>query len=208
MATAVATAVVRLAAMEVAVEVTTDSMPPMSLVMRDWTSPVRVRVKKAIDCRCRWAKTLVRSPCMTCWPTLVLIQVWITPKAEVTAATAIMPATSQASSRRFLSGSAVSMTARSRNGEASAHEEEATMMAVTIAICQRYGANSRPIRRSDTSRACAFSAAVTVAAPRVRPERLMSRFVGGDSKELLDSVGSGRSAAWSPWSDIAEVTSI
>ena len=80
MATAVATAVVRLEAMEVAVEVTTDSMPPMSLVMRDWTSPVRVRVKKAIDCRCRWPKTLVRSPCMTCWPTLVLIQVWITPK--------------------------------------------------------------------------------------------------------------------------------
>jgi hypothetical protein len=34
-------------------------MPPTSLVMRDWTSPVRVRVKKATDCRCRWAKTLV-----------------------------------------------------------------------------------------------------------------------------------------------------
>src|SRR2546422_9728588 len=78
-ATEVATAVVRLAAMEVAVEVTTDSMPPMSLVMRDWTSPVRVRVKNPIDCRCRWPKTLVRRPCMTCWPTLVLIQVWITP---------------------------------------------------------------------------------------------------------------------------------
>ena len=137
MATAVATAVVRLAAMEVAVEVTTDSMPPMSLVMRDWTSPVRVRVKKAIDCRCRWPKTLVRSPCMTCWPTLVLIQVWITPKAEVTAATATMPITSQASSRTFLSGRAVSMTARSRNGEASPTMEEATMMAVTIASCQR-----------------------------------------------------------------------
>ncbi len=80
MAAAVATAVVRLAAMDVAVEVTTDSMPPMSLVMRDWTSPVRVRVKNATDCRCRWPKTLVRRPCMTCWPTLVLIQVWITPK--------------------------------------------------------------------------------------------------------------------------------
>ena len=137
MATAVAIAVVRLAAMEVAVEVTTDSMPPMSLVMRDWTSPVRVRVKKAIDCRCRCAKTLVRSPCMTCWPTFVLIQVWITPKAEVTAATATMPATSQTSSATFLSGRAVSMTARSRNGEASPTTEEATMMAVTIASCQR-----------------------------------------------------------------------
>ena len=136
-ATAVATAVVRLAAMEVAVEVTTDSMPPMSLVMRDWTSPVRVRVKNAIDCRCRWPKTLVRSPCMTCWPTFVLIQVWITPRAEVMAATATMPITSQASSCTFLAGRAVSMTARSRNGEASPTMEEATMMAVTTASCQR-----------------------------------------------------------------------
>jgi hypothetical protein len=137
MATAVATAVVRLAAMEVAVEVTTDSMPPMSLVMRDWTSPVRVRVKNATDCRCRWPKTPVRSPCMTCWPTLVLIQVWTTPRAEVTAATATMPATSQASSCTFLAGRAVSMTARSRNGEASPTMEEATMMAVTSASGQR-----------------------------------------------------------------------
>ena len=136
-ATAVATAVVRLAAMDVAVEVTTASIPPMSLVMRDCTSPVRVRVKKAIDWRCRWEKTLVRSSCMTCWPTFVLIQVWITPKAEVTAATATMPITSQASSCRFRCGSAVSMTARSRNGDARPTSEEATMMAVTIASGQR-----------------------------------------------------------------------
>ncbi len=74
---------------------------------------------------------------MTCWPTLVLIQVWTTPKAEVTAATATMPATSQASSRTFLAGSAVSMTARSRNGEASPTTEEATMMTVTIASGHR-----------------------------------------------------------------------
>jgi hypothetical protein len=40
-ASSVATAVVRLAAIDVAVEVPTDSMPPMSLVMRDCTSPVR-----------------------------------------------------------------------------------------------------------------------------------------------------------------------
>ena len=137
MATAVPTAVVRLEAMEVAVEVTTDSIPPMSLVIRDWTSPVRVRVKNAMDWRCRWAKTLVRSSCMTCWPTFVLIQVWITPKAEVTAATATMPITSQASSCRFRSGRAVSMTARSRNGEASPTSEEATMIAVTMASGQR-----------------------------------------------------------------------
>ena len=137
MATAVATAVVRLAAIEVAVEVTTDSMPPMSFWMRDCTSPVRVRVKKAIDCRCRWVNTLVRSSCMTCCPTLVLIQVWMTPKAEVTAATATIPITSQASSRRFRSGKAVSITARSRNGEASPTTEEAAMMAVTMASCHR-----------------------------------------------------------------------
>ena len=43
----VATAVVRLAAIEAAVEVTTASMPPMSLVIRDWISPVRVRLKKS-----------------------------------------------------------------------------------------------------------------------------------------------------------------
>ena len=53
MATTVAMTVVRLDAVEVAVVVTTDSTPPMSLAMRDWTSPVRVRVKKASERRCR-----------------------------------------------------------------------------------------------------------------------------------------------------------
>lgn len=47
MATTVATTEVRLETREVAVEVTVACMPPMSLAMRDWTSPVRVRVKKA-----------------------------------------------------------------------------------------------------------------------------------------------------------------
>ena len=98
---------------------------------------MRVRVKKAIDCRCKCVKTLVRSPCMTCWPTLVLIHVCTTPNAEVTAATATMAITSQASSRTFFSGRASSMTARSRNGEASPTTEEAAMMAVTIASCHR-----------------------------------------------------------------------
>ena len=37
-------------------------MPPMSLVMRDCTSPVRVRVKKSMDWRCRWVNTSVRRP--------------------------------------------------------------------------------------------------------------------------------------------------
>ncbi len=53
-ATIVATTLVRLETSEVAVEVTVACMPPMSLAMRDWTSPVRVRVKKASDMRCSW----------------------------------------------------------------------------------------------------------------------------------------------------------
>ncbi len=54
-ATTTATTVVTFCTIEVAVEVTTLSIPPMSLAIRDWTSPVRVRVKKASDIRCRWA---------------------------------------------------------------------------------------------------------------------------------------------------------
>ena len=52
-AIAVPTTVVTFAAIEVAVEVTTACMPPMSLVSRDCTSPPRVRVKKPSDWRCR-----------------------------------------------------------------------------------------------------------------------------------------------------------
>ena len=45
--------VVRFETSVVAVLVTVACMPPMSLAMRDWTSPVRVLVKKASDMRCR-----------------------------------------------------------------------------------------------------------------------------------------------------------
>jgi hypothetical protein len=47
--------VVTFETIDVAVEVTTRSMPPMSFAIRDCTSPVRVRVKKASEscCRCR-----------------------------------------------------------------------------------------------------------------------------------------------------------
>ncbi len=51
MATTVAMTAVRLETSEVAVEVTVACMPPMSLAMRDCTSPVRVRVKKASGIR-------------------------------------------------------------------------------------------------------------------------------------------------------------
>ena len=54
MATDVAITVVRLLTMDVAVVVTTLCTPPMSLAMRDCTSPVRVRVKKASERRWRW----------------------------------------------------------------------------------------------------------------------------------------------------------
>ena len=52
-ATVVASTVVTLETIEVAVVVTTVCTPPMSLAIRDCTSPVRVRVKKASDRRCR-----------------------------------------------------------------------------------------------------------------------------------------------------------
>ena len=52
-ATTVAITVVRFETIEVAVDVTTVSTPPMSFAIRDWISPVRVRVKKASDSRCR-----------------------------------------------------------------------------------------------------------------------------------------------------------
>ena len=193
-ATAVATVVVRLDAIDVAVEVTTDCMPPMSLVMRDCTSPVRVRVKNAIDWRCRCANTSVRSPCITRWPTWVLIQVCTTPSTDVTAATATMPAVSRTSRRRSCWGSAVSITARSRNGEARPTTDAAAMIATTTRTEPRYGVKSRAIRRSETSRACCFSAAVGLSGVRKRPRPALGavvesigtslKSVGGNSVRL------------------------
>ena len=52
-ATTVAITVVTFESTDVAVEVTTVSMPPMSLAIRLCTSPVRVRVKNASESRCR-----------------------------------------------------------------------------------------------------------------------------------------------------------
>ena len=54
MATSEAITVVTFEAIVVAVVVTTLSRPPMSLAIRDCTSPVRVRVKNASDILCRW----------------------------------------------------------------------------------------------------------------------------------------------------------
>ena len=52
-ATTVASTVVTFERTDVAVEVTTVSMPPMSFAIRLCTSPVRVRVKNASESRCR-----------------------------------------------------------------------------------------------------------------------------------------------------------
>ncbi len=53
-ATTVASTSVTFETVDVAVDVTTLWTPPMSLAILDWTSPVRVRVKKARESRCRW----------------------------------------------------------------------------------------------------------------------------------------------------------
>ena len=76
MATTLASTVVALETIEVAVEVTTLCTPPMSLAMRAWTSPVRVRVKNASDRRCRWRYTAERRSCITRWPTWLESSVW------------------------------------------------------------------------------------------------------------------------------------
>ena len=53
-ATIVASTVVTFESTDVAVDVTTFSIPPMSFAIRLCTSPVRVRVKNASDSRWRW----------------------------------------------------------------------------------------------------------------------------------------------------------
>ena len=100
MATTVARTVVTLETIDVAVDVTTVCTPPMSLAMRDCTSPVRVRVKNASDSRCRWRYTAARRSCMTFWPTTLDSQVCATLRTPVTIAMAIIPTTSTVRSSR------------------------------------------------------------------------------------------------------------
>ncbi len=132
-ATTEAITAVRLETSEVAVEVTVACMPPMSLAMRDCTSPVRVRVKKASGIRWSWAYTAVRRSCMTRWPTVVEIRVWSTPNTLVTTAVRIMPSASRLSSPVRPSGIATSRISFSRNGEATPTSEEAQTSSPTTA---------------------------------------------------------------------------
>ena len=90
----VAITVVTFETIDVAVLVTTFWTPPMSFEMRDCTSPVRVRVKKASESRCRWRKTAVRRSCMTRWPTWFESSVCQTPSTPVTIAITIIAAAS------------------------------------------------------------------------------------------------------------------
>ncbi len=73
---AVASTVVTLETIEVAVLVRTLCTPPMSFEIRDCTSPVRVRVKNASDSRCRCLNTWLRRSCITSCPTRFERSVW------------------------------------------------------------------------------------------------------------------------------------
>ena len=97
-ATTVAITVVTFCTIDVAVLVTTSSMPPMSLAIRDWTSPVRVRVKNASDIRCRCAYTPARRSCITFWPTMLEAHVCATEITPLRIEIVIIPSTSSVSS--------------------------------------------------------------------------------------------------------------
>ncbi len=179
MATAVPTTTVTLAAIEVAVWVTTPCMLPMSLTRRDCTSPPRVRVKKPSDWRWRWAKRSLRRRCMTRWPTAVESQVCTTPMTAVATATPSIAPTRSSRRRTSWRGSASSMTWRTRNGWARPTGELSTMRATTTARVARCGAKSRAMRRSDTGESASWRrSAGSGRPPRRRPASLR----GGGSR--------------------------
>ena len=130
-ATTVASTVVTFASTDVAVEVTTFSMPPMSFAIRLCTSPVRVRVKNASDNRWRWRYTCVRRSCITFCPTWFESSVCQTPSTPVTIGIATIPATSTVRRPTSSSGIATSRTSRRRNGDTTPSAAETKMSAET-----------------------------------------------------------------------------
>ena len=80
MPTIVATTVVTFDAIDVAVFVTTFWTPPMSFEMRDWTSPVRVRVKKASESFWEMPEDGGPQVVHDALPTWLDSSVWITPR--------------------------------------------------------------------------------------------------------------------------------
>ena len=146
MPTIVAATVVTLDAIEVAVFVTTFWTPPMSFEILDCTSPVRVRVKKASDRRCRCRKTAARKSCITRWPTWFDNRVWITPSTPVTTAIAIIPAALSESALVSFCWIA-SSTRWSRKAGTTPSPAERTIKNSTPPSRRLYGANSGPMRR-------------------------------------------------------------
>ena len=146
-ATIVASTVVALETIDVAVEVTTFCTPPMSLAIRDCTSPVRVRVKNASERRCRWRYTAARRSCMTRWPTRFDSQVWPTPITPVAIAMKTIPPTSQLSSVVSPSGIAWSRTSRSRNGVTIPSPALMAISPSTAPSRARYGRKRAAMRR-------------------------------------------------------------
>src|SRR3954454_21460712 len=162
-ATIVARTVVTLETIDGAVDVTTVWTPPMSLAMRDCTSPVRVRVKNASDSRCRWRYAAARRSCMTFCPTTLDSQVCATLRTPVTIAMAIIPTTSTVRSSRSWSGIAVSRIPLRRNGETIPRPAETTISSRTAARRPLYGLKSEAIRRP--LRCCTTSRLVVPVAP-------------------------------------------
>src|SRR3954447_190577 len=146
MPTIVATTVVTLDAIDVAVLVTTFCTPPMSFEMRDCTSPVRVRVKNASDRRCRWRKTFARRSCMTRWPTWLERSVCTTPRTPLTTAITIIPPAAQESA--VLSSCAIaSITRFSRKAGMTPSRAPTTISASRPESRGRYGLKSPTMRR-------------------------------------------------------------
>ena len=145
-ATIVALTVVTFETIEVAVLVTTFCTPPMSLAIRDCTSPVRVRVKNASDRRWRWRKTAARRSCITRWPTWFERSVWSTPSAPVTIAITIIPPASSES--LVVSESPIARrTPRRRKAGMTPSADEKRISASTAARRRLYGRKSPAIRR-------------------------------------------------------------
>jgi len=124
----------------------------MSLAIRDWTSPVRVRVKNASDIRWRWRYTAARRSCMTRCPIEFEMYVCHTLNAAFAIAIAIIASTSHVSSVVLCSKIPSSSVSLSRNGWSIPSPAENTISPITAASRQRYGLNSRRIRPRSRSR--------------------------------------------------------
>ena len=161
----VATTVVTLDVMLVAVFVTTFWTPPMSLLMRDCTSPVRVRVKKASERRCRWRKTAARRSCMTRCPTWFESSVWITPRMPATIAITIIAA-ALTETPRVSCASIATRTRRSRNAGSTPRPALTTISPSSPESRRQYGLKSRPIRRMFARRTSGSAGRSGGASPR------------------------------------------